>query len=164
MVSIEGEEYSLSEAPAEKSALVLAETKRILGTIDFDELESSLSTMGRFIGIIYNGIGIAGPEFVDLQAEVLHISSNVTRLCDDSTPTMAAIKAGLTQLNDLAKVHQDLITNYEGRALTSLIASVTAAGKVKEAAETMLNEFEKQCGKVEAAIYTESIQARMIQL
>lgn len=152
VVSIDGMEYSPFKVPTEQTALVLDRKNMMLGEMDFDKLAKSLSTIGLGIGLLYNCIGITGPEFVDLQAQVLHISSNVTRLCDDSTPTTATIKEALAQLSDLPTVYEDLLTNYEERALTTLATSGRVAGKLKEATETLSKDFDKQSEKVNATI------------
>ena len=129
-VEIEGETYCLNEVPGENSAVVKAETDKLLEAIDLKALVDDLGHVGSLIQIAYNGMGAAGPKFIDHHIEIQRLGYDVTKLCDKSALTVAKFKkASKIILTDLQSTYEDLLDNLEEMALETLSSVSRLAGE-----------------------------------
>ena len=149
-LQIEGEVYSLNKVPNESSAIVKAETDRLLGAINLKALVDDLGRVGAFIRIAYNGVGAAGPKFTDNQIEIQRLGYDVTKLCDKSALTVAKFKkASRSILTDLQSTYEYLLDNLEEMALETLSAVSKLAGDMEKAALDLHEDFIAEEKRVE---------------
>lgn len=148
-VEIEGVTYYLNKVPNESSAVVKAETEKLLGAVNLETLVDDLGRVGSFIRIAYNGVGAAGPKFTDTQIAVQRLGYDVTKLCDKSALTVAKFKkASSSILTDLQCTYEYLVDNLEEMALETLSAVAKVAGDMEKAALELNNDFIKEEEKV----------------
>ena len=149
-VEISGETYYLNKVPELTSAVVVAETEKLLGAINLKTLVDDLGRVGGFIRIAYNGVGAAGPKFTDHQIEVQRLGYDVTKLCDKSAITVAKFKkASSSVLTDLQATYEYLLDNLEEMAVETLSGVSKLAGDMEKAALELHVEFEEEEKKVE---------------
>ena len=154
-VVISGETYSLLSEPAESSALVVAEKKKLLGALDLKALVEHLGHVGSFIRIAYNGVGAAGPRFQDLQIEMQQLGYDITKLCDKSAATIASFEStARTVLVELKATYQYLLDGLEEMSIFTLSSLADMAGKMADAALELQRDFESQERKVITTLET----------
>ena len=154
-VVISGETYSLLSEPAESSALVVAEKKKLLGALDLKALVEHLGHVGSFIQIAYNGVGAAGPRFQDLQIEMQRLGYDITKLCDKSAATIASFEStARTVLVELKATYQYLLDGLEEMSIFTLSSLADLAGKMAAAALELQRDFESQERKVISTLET----------
>lgn len=152
-VEIEGECYALDKIPSESSAIVQAETEKLLGAIDLKTLVDDLGRVGGFIRIAYNGIGAAGYRFTEQQIEIQRLGYDITKLCDKSALTVAKFKkASSCILTDLQCTYEYLLDNLEEMALETLSGVSKLAGDMEKAALELHDEFVAEEKKVVATL------------
>ena len=152
-VEIGEEMYYLDKVPDESSAIVKAETDKLLGAINLKTLVDDLGRVGSFIRIAYNGVGAAGPKFTDQQIEIQRLGYDVTKLCDKSALTIAKFKkASSSILTDLQATYEYLLDNLEEMALETLSAVSKLAGDMEKAALELHGEFVAEEKKVEKTL------------
>ncbi len=152
-VEIEGIYYSLKEIPNEKSAVVLAEQKHLIGIVDLESLVMDLSRVGGFIRIAYNGVGAAGPKFTDQQIEIQELGYDIVTLCSNSAQTVYNFKkASKDILDELLATYAYLLGNLEELAVTTLSSISTVAKKMQEEALKLTSDFENEGEKVKATL------------
>ena len=78
MVTIEGAEYSIEEAPPEDSNIVQEQVKIILEAVNLKALVKDLTKVGQYIHIASVGVTAAG--HTELQIEVQKIGVSVATL------------------------------------------------------------------------------------
>ena len=146
-VEIEGETYCLNEVPGENSAVVKAETDKLLEAIDLKALVDDLGHVGSLIQIAYNGMGAAGPKH---HIEIQRLGYDVTKLCDKSALTVAKFKkASKIILTDLQSTYEDLLDNLEEMALETLSSVSRLAGDMEKAALELHEDFTAEEKRVE---------------
>ena len=154
-VVISGETYSLLSEPAESSALVVTEKKKLLGALDLKALVEHLGHVGSFIRIAYNGVGAAGPRFQDLQIEIQRLGYDITKLCDKSAATIASFEStARTVLVELKATYQYLLDGLEEMSIFTLSSLADLAGKMAAAALELQRDFESQERKVITTLET----------
>ena len=139
-------EYSMTETPSVDSPLVRLEKD---GSLDLEAFVKNLTNVGNLIIIAYNGIGVAGPQFQDLQYHVEWLGFDISKLCDKSAITVAEFESSTgTILYELKAAYKFLLNNQERLALVSLSFIAELAEKMAVAAEKLEKEFEIQEEKV----------------
>ena len=152
-IEIEEETYYLNKVPKESSAVVKAETEKLLAAINLKTLVDDLGRVGSFIRIAYNGVGAAGPKFTDQQIEIQRLGYDVTKLCDKSALTIAKFKkASSSILTDLQATYEYLLDNLEEMALETLSAVSKLAGDMEKAALELHGEFVAEEKNVEKTL------------
>lgn len=152
-VEVEGEEHKLDVVPKETSKVVLLEKEKLLGAVDLQMLVTDLGRVGKFIRIAYNGVGAAGPKFVEIQIEVQSLGYDITKLCDKSALTVAKFKkASATVLTSLKATYGYLIGHMEKIALVTLTNVSRLAGEMAKAALQLHKEFEDEKEKVKTTL------------
>ena len=152
-VVIDEECYALDKISSQSSAIVQAETEKLLGAIDLRTLVDDLGRVGGFIRIAYNGIGAAGYRFTEQQIEIQRLGYDITKLCDKSALTVAKFKkASRSILTDLQCTYEYLLDNLEKMALVTLSGVSKLAGDMEKAALELHDEFVAEERKVEATL------------
>jgi flagellar hook-basal body complex protein FliE len=146
-------QYSLSSNPPVDSPVVQAEKDNLRGTLDLESFVKDLGRVGKYVRVAYNGIGAAGPKFVELQIGVQRLGFDISNLCDKSAVTIAGFKTATRDvLFELRSAYQFLLKNRENLALGSFSIIAELAGKMAAAAEQLQREFELQDLKVSATL------------
>ena len=142
----QGETYSLIEAPAETSQLVLAEKKRLLGEVDLEALVGDLSKAGKFIRVAYNGV--AGNT--KLQITVQGIGYDISKLCDKAAITIVKFsRASNSMVLDLQSTYEYLVDGLDEMAVDTLGACSMLAGDMAVAAKDLGKAFQTEEEKIE---------------
>lgn len=156
-VVIKDETHSLLEEPGESSALVLAEKKELLGTLDLKRLVQYIGHVGKFIQIAQNGVNAAGPQFVDLQLQVQRIGYDITSLCDKSAVTIESFRdTAQTVTTRLVSIYRFLLDGFENVAVMSIKSLEGMAKDMAKAALELKEEFENEKEKVISALESTS--------
>ena len=158
-VVIDKETHSLLKGPDESSALVLAEKKNLLGTLDLKRLVEYIGHVGKFIQIAQNGVNAAGPQFVDLQLQVQRIGYDITSLCDKSAVTIDSFRnTAQTVTTRLVSIYRFLLDGFENVAVMSIKSLEGMAKEMAKAALELQEEFEKEKEKVISALESTSMK------
>ena len=107
IVTINEEEYCLSEVPAFGFKVVKAEKEKLLGAVDLKMLVNDLGRIGTFICIAYNGVGAAGPKFIESSIDVQNLGYDITMLCDQSVLTVQSSRRHLPQSLLICRQHMN---------------------------------------------------------
>ncbi len=152
-IEINGEFYAVDKVPDERSSVVLAEKRRLLGAVDLETLVNDLGRVGGFIRIAYNGVGAAGSKFTAEQIAIQQLGYDITKLCDKSALTVSRFKtASNSVLEDLQSTYEYLLDNLEAVALDTLSSVTKIAEDMKNAALELKTEFEGEASKVKATL------------
>ena len=137
------------EVPEASTALVRQHEQYLLAGVDLEALVTDLSRVGKFVRIAYNGV--AG--YTELQIKIRRIAVNVSRLCDKSAITVGMFKqASGTVLVDLQATYHFLIDGLEDMGIETFRSTSRVAEEMKEAAQKLAEEFEKESERVEEAL------------
>ena len=137
------------EVPEASTALVRQQEKYLLAGVDLEALVADLSRVGKFVRIAYNGV--AG--YTELQIKIRRIAVNVSRLCDKSAITVGMFKqASGTVLVDLQATYHFLIDGLEDMGIETFRSTSRVAEEMKEAAQKLADEFQKESERVEEAL------------
>ena len=148
-IQIKGENFSILEVPEASTALVRQHEQYLLAGVDLEALVTDLSRVGKFVRIAYNGV--AG--YTELQIKIRRIAVNVSRLCDKSAITVGMFKqASGTVLVDLQATYHFLIDGLEDMGIETFRSTSRVAEEMKEAAQKLAEEFEKESERVEEAL------------
>ena len=146
LVKYGSKQYSLLEAPAESSKVVVEQKKQLLGEIDLEALINDLSRAGKFVRVAYNGV--AGNT--DLQITVQQIGYDMTKLCNKAAITVIQFsRASHSVVLDLQSTYEYLMGGLEEMAVDTLGAVSKLAGDMALAAEELGKAFEKEEEKIE---------------
>ena len=149
LVEVENEQYSLIKVPAETSAVVVAERKRLLGELDLEALVDDLSRAGKFIRVAYNGV--AGNT--ELQITVQGIGYDVSKLCDKASITVVKFtRASNSVILDLQSTYEYLLDGLEEMAVDTLGAVSKLAGDMAVAAKELGKAFQEEEEKIEKTL------------
>ena len=149
LVEYESEQYSLTRVPAETSALVAAEKKRLLGEVNLEALVDDLSRAGKFVRVAYNGV--AGDT--ELQITVQDIGYDITKLCNKAAITVAKFtRASHSVVLDLQSTYEYLLEGLEDMAVDTLGAVSKVAEDMASAAKELGDAFQKEEKKIELTL------------
>ena len=149
LVEYESEQYSLTQVPAQTSALVVAEKERLLGEVDLQALVDDLSRAGKFVRVAYNGV--AGNT--ELQITVQDIGYDITKLCNKAAITVAKFtRASHSVVLDLQSTYEYLIEGLEEMAIDTLGAVSKLAENMASAAKELGDAFQEEEEKIERAL------------
>ena len=167
-VEIDGERYRLDELPADGSAVVLAQKKYFLGTIDLKMFVEGLSSIGSLLRVAYYSTTAAGFRCTNLRIEIERIGFDIAKLCNKCEITVLNFaRASSNVLNDLQATYAYLLENEENLAVLTLADVSETAKKMEQASLELYQEIEKQAESVVSAkvesIKTQATEAERIQ-
>ena len=147
MVTIEGAEYSIEEAPPEDSNIVQEQVKIILEAVNLKALVKDLTKVGQYIHIASVGVTAAG--HTELQIEVQKIGVSVATLGRNSHTAVMQFRLASTRiLETLQTTYHFLLLGKEESALR-MLEGVTKVAKVMSAvAQGLQIKFESETQKV----------------
>ena len=149
---INGEEYSILEAPSEGSPLVVALKDELYSELNLKDLVDYLKSVARFIQVADYATGAAPAvkEVQEIRRNICHLGRNISKLCDESSTTVAKFQSmSRTVSTELQAAYAYLKDGYESSAISCLSTLSEKAEKVAKAADKMRADFEEQAGEVE---------------
>lgn len=148
-----GEVYSPTESLSETSIIVAEEKEHLLDENDMQALDTDLRRLARFIRIAYNGIGAAGPRYVDLQIQVQHLGYDITHLCDKSVRILKRFtKTSKAVVMKRQTAYQFVVDGFEEIAVDILSSLAEDARKMERAALELHDDFQSTEQKVIATL------------
>ena len=134
-VDIGDEKFQIDKVPAADTKVVLQKKDSLLGGVDLEELINDFGRLGSFLNIAYNGVGAAGPKFVEIQIEIQGIGFSVTNLFAMSALTVAKFRtASESVLIDIQSSYDFLLSGLEDLAFDTLSSIRDVAIKMERAA------------------------------
>lgn len=140
-VVIEGETYTMTEIPDEKSKLVQSERKRTLKTIKLDKVVKNLGLTGDLINLAYNSIP---SKFGELRDAVMKLQDRFGGLCGKCTKQLDRLEeATRVILPNLSRVFKFLLQGKETTAVKFLQRCSEDARKLSTGMSGLATEFDE---------------------
>ena len=142
----DGTEYSLLKAPGKETKHVVEARKRLLETLQIDEMAKDLANVGKFLLMAH--CGVMGHLQLELQVrERLH---SVVKLCDDTVHTLNEFtRASDSAINGMVTAYEYLIEGFEDIALETLQDVVKTSKKMEEESKELEKRFGVEATEVE---------------
>jgi hypothetical protein len=148
-VDIDGEIFSLEIVPKTSTQLVKAAKDDLTSNLDLPGLVDDLHKLGNFCRVAY--YGVAGST--ELQIKVQRVGFTVAKLCQESDITIVLFKNACTEVVEtLQACYEYLCDGLEDIAIDNMKSLSEIAGKMAEASDKLMIEFDKAKEMVEETL------------
>ena len=161
LVTIDGDEYSIEEAPPEDSKIVQEQEKNILKDVNLEALVRDLTKVGQYINVALVGVTAAG--HTELQIKVQKIGFSVATLSRESHTAVIDFRlASRRSLEILQTTYHFLLLGKEESAMRMLERVTQVAHDMSKVASVLQRKFETETKSVRDVL-EETIRARGLE-